>query len=74
MGVEGLTDPERHEPYKGDEKATEGIAVPDPQKPLIPLDEGVAGQDAANEEKRQAELNAQRDEHNRRTAGGDPQE
>jgi hypothetical protein len=31
-----------------------------------------AGRDQELEDKRQAELQAERDEHNRRTAGGDP--
>lgn len=50
------------------------ITVPPPQEPLLPLSEGVAGKDKENEERRQAELDAEREEHNRRTAGGDPKE
>lgn len=47
------------------------LKIPEAQKSIHPLDEGVSGNDEANEKQRQSELDVERDEHNRRTAGGD---
>ncbi len=46
----------------------------DPKAPILPLDDGVAGQDKEEYDRKEAERQAERDEHARRTEGGDPQE
>ena len=44
------------------------------QKTMHPLEEGTVERAKEFEERRVQELDAEREEHNRRTAGGDPQE
>ena len=60
--------------YVGDEEAKQVTNIPPAQEPIHPLDEGTVEKAQEFEKRRQTELDAEREEHNRRTAGGDPQE
>lgn len=60
-------------PYRGDEPVVETLAeIPEPHDPPHPLEEGTVERAEEFEKRRVAELDAEREEHKRRTAGGDP--
>lgn len=70
-----VTSPEQDQkPYFGDEAAPEGEVAPPPQEPILPLEGDPVADADAFESQRKSELDAAREEHNRRTAGGDPRE
>lgn len=62
-------------PYTGDKPAEQVDIqkVPDPQPSPLPVDEGTVERAKEFEEQRKVDLDAEREEHNRRTAGGDPE-
>lgn len=57
-------------PYRGDEPNTHTLNVPDPQAPIHPLSEEYLEAQKAAEAAKPSELDAQREEHNRRTGSG----
>lgn len=61
-------------PYVGNEPREAKLPDLIEQNPALPLKEGTVEAAQEFEKQRNVDLDAQREEHNRRTAGGDPTE